>query len=206
MAKTPIGNVKGVGIKNIVFTSSDKGSVPGIAGATDTYTINYENGSTNTVYNGKDGAAIDDTSTSEDTVWSSSKVDREKVGHFSNTFVTMTGQAANATIGVGEFLSALASKYGNKAYINGVWASDSKGYVTDGTVTVEINGGLLLFSATGATETPFPNGVWQYAEVVYFPTASDSVLNKIYKFVGRVSGTAGTTDIEKIYVFSGQTT
>lgn len=63
----------GNGITNVEFTSSTGGLTAGIAGATDTYTITFSNGSTFNffVYNGQDGTAseiivdtaMDDTST-----------------------------------------------------------------------------------------------------------------------------------------------
>lgn len=51
------GGTSGKSISKIEFTSSTDGEVPGIAGATDTYTITYTNDTTTTfnVYNGKDG-------------------------------------------------------------------------------------------------------------------------------------------------------
>lgn len=68
--------IDGVGIESITFTSSDKGDQSGIAGATDTYTINFSNSTSTTfkVYNGKNGSdasiTIDDvmSDTSENAV------------------------------------------------------------------------------------------------------------------------------------------
>ena len=63
----------GIGISKIEFTSSNKGSQAGLAGATDTYTITFTDNNTTTfiVYNGKNGTdgsitvddAMSDTST-----------------------------------------------------------------------------------------------------------------------------------------------
>lgn len=52
---------EGIGITNISFTSSTKGDVAGIAGATDTYTITLSNNTSYTfkIYNGLDGSATD---------------------------------------------------------------------------------------------------------------------------------------------------
>lgn len=53
-----IDGENGVSIASIAFTSSDKGEIAGLAGATDTYTITLSNDNTTTfvVYNGKDGS------------------------------------------------------------------------------------------------------------------------------------------------------
>lgn len=53
-----VDGTNGVSITSISFTSSNKGEVAGLAGATDTYTITLSNDTTSTflVYNGKDGS------------------------------------------------------------------------------------------------------------------------------------------------------
>ena len=148
------------------------------------------------------GVKIDDTTTAADKVWSSQKVDSAKLDKRSNTFSGL-GLTAGDTVSVANFLSALSAKYGTAAHCNMIWSNDAKGYVSDGNITAEINGGILLFTASSAN---FPNTTWNYAEAIYFPVASTAVANKCYKFVARVGETAGTPEVEKIYIYNGQTT
>lgn len=51
----------GRGITSIIFTSSNKGDIPNISGATDTYKVSYTDGTTSnfTVYNGEDGKEVE---------------------------------------------------------------------------------------------------------------------------------------------------
>lgn len=87
----------GNGIVSIGFTSSTGGgNSPGQAGETDTYTIQYTNGSddTFTVYNGKD-VQIDDATVSAASVWSSSKINQE-LGNKANSSQVLTDVPENA--------------------------------------------------------------------------------------------------------------
>ena len=59
----------------------------------------------------------------------------------------------------------------------------------------------MFFSATNAN---FPNTTWSYAEAIYCPV--ETVVGDIYKFVVRISDTAGTANVARIYAYNGQTT
>lgn len=146
-------------------------------------------------------ASIDDTTTSADKVWSSSKVDTAKLTKANNVSMTGLGFTKGDTVSVLDFLSALVAKYGRSGYCNMLWANANSAEVTDGTTTVLINGGVLFFAAT---DERFPNASWQYAEAIYCPT--ETGIGDMYKFVARIGDTAGTTNVARIYRYTGQTT
>ena len=123
----------GNSIVSTVFTSTtDPSGLAGQSGATDTYTINYSNSETDTIIvkNGEDGLdIIEDTSTEEDTTWSSTKIKNE-LDLKAVKSVTYTKTEVDTKIATGN--SATATKLQTARTIGGV--------SLDGTANINLPG------------------------------------------------------------------
>ena len=161
----------GNSIVNTVFTSTtDPSGLAGQSGATDTYTINYDNLETDTfiVKNGEDGLDnIIDTVIGVDTTWSSTKINNIKaeldlrIDSLDSTTVKLTG---NQTIaGVKTFSSnivgnitgnsATATRLQTARTINGVSFDGSADITVSDSTAVKLSGnqtinGTKSFSST----------------------------------------------------------
>ena len=154
------------------------------------------------VFNRKDGVLIDDTTASENSVWSSKKTSNElaqKLNANNNVSMVGLGFTKGDTVHVSDFLGALVAKFGRSGYCNMLYANTSSATVINsaGTQSVLINGGVLYFSATNEK---FPNDTWSYAEAIYYPI--EGIQGKIYKFFARTAGVAGTVSNSGIYQYS----
>lgn len=89
-----------------------------------------------------------------------------------------------------DFLSAIRSKLGTGGIALCSWSNANSAKVTDGTTTISINGGHVVWGSTNA----FPTSTWSTVTATYYPSTDGSA----WKMSAIVSGTAGTVTYKKI--------
>ena len=161
----------GIGIVNTVFTSTtDPSGLAGQSGATDTYTINYDNLETATfiVKNGEDGLdIIVDTLNGVDTTWSSTKIKNE-LDLKAVKSVTYTKTEVDTKIATGN--SATSTKLYTPVKINGVSFDGSSDITVSDATAVKLTGDQTVAGVKTFNSSP----------VVPTPTTDYQVANKKY--------------------------
>lgn len=104
-------------IESIIFTSSTKGDEAGIAGATDVYTINYTDTSTDTfsVYNGEDGKSAEVIIDTELNNYSNNPVENKVIKAEIDKILQEIEENTNS---ISEMTSTISSIEGNITTIN----------------------------------------------------------------------------------------
>lgn len=96
----------------------------------------------------------------------------------------------DSVVQLADFLAALQSKMGGGGIALITWNNASSAKVTDGTTTISINGGHLVWGSTNA----FPASKWSTVTATYYPAIDGSA----WKMSAAVSDTAGTVTYKKI--------
>ncbi len=176
----PAGPQGEQGDTGISIRSIDRTEGTGAPGTVDTYTISLTDDSTTTfqVYNGKDGT------------------DGDKNNLPLNSEVTMVslGFEAKSTVSIGDFLKALRTQIGLNSFVSVRWQNNAAATVSNGSDSVEINGGFLLTNGQGNIN----DSIWSSYICLYIPLNSPV----IYRFSARTIENAGTLNSVSMERFS----